>query len=170
MIAGMDKVQRLTWDDVCADPRLQDLPFKIELNRYNQIVLVSTNSKHSLLQGRIVRLLTRLMAEGEAFPELAVDTSDNTKVPDVVWAADATVHAHRHELETSWSSAPEICVEVLSPTNTKDEIKYKRFLYLERGAREVWVCGLDGQMTFHNPEGELPRSVLCPDFPTRIEI
>ena len=171
MLAGMDKFHRLTWDDVCTDPRLQDLPFKVELNRLNQIVLVPTNPKHSRTQGKIIRLLDRLMEGGESFPELAVDTDDNTKVPDVVWASDKTLEAHRHEPEASWSSAPELCVEVLSPTNTTDEIEGKRALYFERGAQEVWVCGLEGEMTFHGrDDGELARSALCPDFPTRVEI
>lgn len=170
MLAGMDQFRRLTWDDVCADRRLQDLPFKIELNRFNQVVLVPTNSKHSRTQGKIIRLLDRLMTGGECFPELAVDTADNTKVPDVVWASDETLAAHRQELETSWSRAPELCVEVLSPTNTEDEISGKRTLYFERGAREAWVCGLDGKMMFYGPDGELPRSALCPDFPARVEV
>lgn len=170
MLADMDEFLRLTWDDVCADERLKDLPFKLELNRFNQIVLLSTNANHSRYQGRISRLLERLMDGGEAFPELAVDTLDNTKVPDVVWASDEALRAHQHEGNTSWSSAPEICVEVLSPTNTRDEIKAKRFLYFERGATEVWVCGLEGEMTFHGTDGELPRSLLCPEFPTRIEL
>ena len=60
--------------------------------------------------------------------------------------------------------APPICVEVLSPTNTKGEIEGKRELYFERGAREVWVCDLDGKMAFYNPSapnsgtlGHLPK-------------
>ncbi len=170
MLAGIDKFRRLTWEDGCADCRLHALPFKVDLNRYNQIILVATNANHSRYQGKISRLLDRLMGCGEAFPELAVDTADNTKVPDVVWASDETLRAHQHEGKTSWSSAPELCVEVLSPTNTEDEIEGKRGLYFERGAREVWVCGLDGEMTFHGPDGELPRSGLCPEFPVRVEI
>ena len=170
MLADMDQFRRLTWAEVCADRRLQGLPFKIELNRFNQIVLVSADSKHSRIQGKIIRWLDHLMAGGEAFPELAVDTADNTKVPDVVWASDGTLEAHRHELETSWSSAPELCVEVLSPTNTEDEINGKRALYFERGAREVWVCGLDGEMVFYEPGGERSHSALCPDFPARVEV
>jgi Uma2 family endonuclease len=164
----MDKAQRLTWEEVCADPRLNDLPFKIELNRFNQIVMAPAHARHSRLQTRISRMLDRLMKNGESIVELAVDTADNTKVPDVVWASRAALK--RHEKESSWSAAPEICVEVLSPSNTRDEIEFKRGLYFERGAQEVWTCDFKGAMTFHGPEGALARSVLCPKFPVRVKV
>ena len=53
--------------------------------------------------------------------ELAIETADSTKVPDVVWASDATIA--RRSGEVSWQSAPEICVEVLSPANTVEEME-----------------------------------------------
>jgi Uma2 family endonuclease len=63
--------------------------------------------------------------------------------------------------------APEICVEIWSPSNRVGEIERKRELYLEAGAREVWVCGLDGGMQFYSSSGGslLGRSELCPAFP-----
>ena len=48
--------------------------------------------------------------------------------------------------------APEICVEVLSPTNSLAEMNEKRALYFEAGAHEVWICGLDGKMEFYTPD------------------
>lgn len=160
----------ITWEEVCADKSLQDLPFKVELNGLNQLVLVPTFSQHSLFQGRIIRWLNRLLETGNAYPELAIATSDNIKVPDVVWASDEMVRAHRSELNSYWSASPELCIEVLSPTNTVDEMTAKIALYFESGAREVWICGLKGEMEFHAPTGPLERSALCPEFPARIEV
>ena len=58
----MDKTfHAITWAEVCADKSLRDLPFKVELNGLNQIVLVPTFSRHSLFQGKIIRLLNRLL-------------------------------------------------------------------------------------------------------------
>ena len=164
----MDKFKRLTWEEVCADRNLQDLPYRIELNRYNQIVLVPTASRHSRYQTRISRLLDQLLEDGESIVELAMDTADNVKVPDVSWATRQTLQAHDAELDTCWSSAPEICVEVLSPTNTRDEIDAKRALYFERGAQEVWECGLNGETSYYSPSGWLERSALCPHFPAQV--
>jgi Uma2 family endonuclease len=65
--------------------------------------------------------------------------------------------------------APEICVEVLSPGNSDEEISEKIALYLDAGATEVWICGLFGEMKFHGAEGaEIIASKLCPDFPKQI--
>ena len=74
----------------------------------------------------------------------------------------------RHSGDLSWVNAPEICVEVLSPANTADEINQKRELYFEAGALEVWICSWEGQLSFYSAEGKLIQSRLCPDFPDRI--
>lgn len=106
------------------------------------------------------------MRGGEAFPECAVDTSDGTKVPDVVWASESKLQKH-FDL-ASWPEAPEICVEFLSYTNTDDEMEAKRRLYFERGAAEVWLCSEQGQLTFFAPKGQLALSALCPSFPASV--
>jgi Uma2 family endonuclease len=160
--------EKLTWQDVCAEPSLRDLPFKIELNRFNQIVMSPSHPRHSRLQSKIARILGDLLTGGEAIVELAVETEDSTKVPDVIWASRETIE--RHSGEISWMSAPEICVEVLSPSNTVQEIDQKRALYFGRGASEVWVCSWDGRMTFYRAEGELKRSTLCPMFPGTVAL
>jgi Uma2 family endonuclease len=98
--------------------------------------------------------------------ELAIETEDSTKVPDVVWASKATIA--RRPGEISWLSAPEICVEVLSPANTTDEMDKKRSLYFERGAAELWFCSWDGEMTFYGAQCKLKKSVFCPTFPDTI--
>lgn len=43
----------MNWQEVCADKNLQDLPFKIELNHWGQIVMSPTKNKHSVYQGLI---------------------------------------------------------------------------------------------------------------------
>ena len=53
------------------------------------------------------------------------------------------------------TSAPEICVEILSPSNTQPEINEKRALYFDAGATEVWICNLNGSMSFNFRVGNL---------------
>ena len=165
---SVDGFRVLTWDDLCKDPHLQDLPFKIELNRFNQIVMAPADASHSIYQSEIAYLLRRLLAGGKTIVELAVMTGDNVKVPDVVWAARKTMRMH--EGESSWSSAPEICVEVFSPTNTRAEMRGKRLAYFQAGAQEVWTCDLKGKMSFYSPTGSLEKSTLCPKFPLRVKL
>jgi hypothetical protein len=36
----------MNWQEVCADPHLRNLPFKIELNEYGQVVIGSQENSH----------------------------------------------------------------------------------------------------------------------------
>lgn len=56
------------------------------------------------------------------------------RVPDVVWASPELMQ--RHGFESTLLAAPELCVEVLSPTNTPAKIGEKVAAYLVAGARE----------------------------------
>ena len=94
---AVDAPEPWTWEAICADPFLRDLPFKIELNRYNQIVMSPANNFHSRYQAEIMHLLQRLLKGGKGIPEFAVMTKDNVKVPDVVWASKQTLKAHERK-------------------------------------------------------------------------
>lgn len=163
-----DTTHRLTWEELCADSSLQDLPYRIELNGLNQIVMSPLHFRHGLYQKRICKLLDQLLPMGESNLEAAVMTSDNIKVPDVIWATHEFISEHVDVF--ALTVAPDICVEVLSPTNRTVEIDQKRQLYFESGAKEVWICGLVGEMKFYTPAGQTERSVLCPEFPARVEL
>ena len=78
----------MKWEEVCENKQLQDLPFKIELNKWGQIIMSPVKIKHSFHQGRIQRLLESLLNSGEVMPECAIDTLDGVKVADVVWCSE----------------------------------------------------------------------------------
>ncbi|MEH2014418.1 Uma2 family endonuclease [Nostoc sp.] len=157
----------MKWEEVCEHKQLQNLPFKIELNKWGQIVMSPVKIKHSFYQGRIQRLLESFLHTGEVMPECAIDTSDGVKVADVVWCSDTRFT--QIEDEVSAFIAPEICVEVKSSGNTFDEMEFKKSLYLEAKAIEVWLCSEQGQMKFYNEQGELEQSLLIPEFPKQIK-
>jgi len=122
----------MKWEEVCEDQQLQNLPFKIELNKWGQIVMSPVKIKHSFYQGRIQRLLESLLQTGEVMPECAIDTSDGVKVADVVWCSDARFDHIQDEV--SASIAPEICIEVKSIGNTLEEMEFKKKLYFQAQA------------------------------------
>lgn len=157
----------MRWEEVCENKQLQDLPFKIELNKWGQIVMSPVKIKHSFYQGRIQRLLESLLKTGEVMPECAINTSDGVKVADVVWCSDTIFDQIQDEI--SASIAPEICIEVKSTGNTVDEMEFKKQLYLEAQAIEVWLCNEQGEIRFYNQQGELENSLLVPDFPQQIK-
>src|SRR2546423_659647 len=157
----------MTWAQVCLDKGLADLPYKIELDKYGKIIMSPAHKKHSKLQGKILQLLGRLMPHGDSLPECAVETSEGTKVPDAAWISEER-WASMNPDEASCSRAPEICIEVLSPTNTAEEMLGtteklgKRELYFRAGAVEFWMCDEAGRMSFFEPSDQTTRSRLCP--------
>jgi Uma2 family endonuclease len=157
----------MNWQEVCEHPSLQNLPFKIELNERGEIIMNAVRVIHSLYQGEIEYLLRTLLKSGRTFPECAIKTAKGTRVADVAWATMDTVRKIKGEVECS--IAPEICVEVISASNTGEEMDEKKALYFERGAREVWICE-NGVMQFHHINGPMEASMLVPDFPKLINI
>lgn len=60
----------MNWEQVCADPALQNLPYKIELNKWGQVVIS-------------IEWLKFLVKKGKTFQEFPLETSENVKAPDV---------------------------------------------------------------------------------------
>jgi Uma2 family endonuclease len=159
----------MTWNDVLADAQLRDLPYKIELNELGQIVMSPASNLHGYLQ---VQLATRLMQqeaeEGIVAIESSIETKKGVKVADVVWASLAFMSVHASQ--TPFENAPELCIEVKSPSNPMREMRSKIALYLQQGAREVWICNLAGEIRFFNAGGEQTQSEMFPNFPNLIPV
>jgi Uma2 family endonuclease len=158
----------MNWQEVCEHPSLQDLPFKIELNHWGQITMVPSKSFHAVLQSDINHLLKRFMNTGKVIIECPIQvTPTSVRVPDVVWISASRFAQVKHE--DVYSIAPEICIEVMSPSNTKAEMTQKRVLYFAAGAQEIWICEESGRMNFYNEQAKISHSILVPDFPQQIE-
>ncbi len=154
------------WKRICADPSLQNLPYKVETNASGQIILSPHTNRHSLLQTEITDLLRDLVDHpGHRAVEFAVETPEGVKVPDVVWTS-----SERYQPGAAASPVmPELCVEVLSDSNLQSEIDQKRRLYFEGGAEEVWIVSEEGAVTFYGPDGRMPASKRAAGFPGRVE-
>lgn len=155
----------MNWQEICEERALRNLPYKIETDQVGKIIMSPVKVYHSAYQGEITRLMPR---QGKVLSECAIKTSSGTKVADVAWVSDERFQQIKHEAECS--VAPEICVEVLSHSNTETEIRQKKKLYFEKGAKEVWVCNQKGTIRFYSPKGVLKQSNLIPDFPKKIHI
>ena len=158
----------MTWDEVCSNRYLQDLPFRIETNRWGQIVMSPPHNDHSFAQSSVYDLLREKMHGGRTLQETAIDTEDGNKVADTTWMSEGFYQENKGR--SSFKRAPEICVEVKSPGNTMGELLEKKDLYLKAGAREVWIRRQSGKMLFFDAAGPLEHSVLCPGFPLTVKI
>jgi len=145
-----------------------DLPFPWETNARGQIIMTPVNYGHSNHVARLIRALARIAPEWESGTELGIHTADGVKAPDMVLASPD--YHHRHcGLPGYVTEAPEICVEVMSPSNSWQEMLDKMPLYFGVGAREVWVVDTDGHIAFFGPGNErLSGSRLIPAAPRSI--
>jgi len=109
-----------------------------------------------------------LEIQAKFFPECPIQTRDNVKVADVVWISQERYNQVKHEI--AYSLAPEICIEVISASNTKKEMLEKMRLYFEAGAKEMWTCDEAGKISFYNQEGNIPQSLLITEFPKNIGV
>jgi len=146
----------MQWAEVVDNPYFENLPFKIELNRYGKIEMTPASNKHGRLQSRISALFERKLKKGEALTECSVQTTEGVKVADVAWCSKAFIKQHGYE--TPYTQAPEICVEVVSPSNSKEEMTNKVQLYLQAGAEEVWIVWENGIVDYYGKTGKLEQS------------
>ncbi len=146
----------MQWSEVIDNPYFKNLPFKIELNRYGKVEMTPASNKHGRLQSQIGTLLERKLKKGEALTECSVQTTDGVKVADVAWCSKAFIKQYGYQ--TPYSYAPELCVEIVSPSNSKEEMTNKVQLYLQAGAEEVWIVWENGVVDYYGKTGELEQS------------
>jgi Uma2 family endonuclease len=146
----------MDWSDIIHNPLFENLPFKIELNRFGQILMSPLGNGHGNLVYHIARALEQGCPPGEIVIECAVQTADGVKVADVAWAS-ASFIAELGRV-TPYPQAPEICVEILSSSSTPEAMRLKTDLYLARGAHEVWLVDTEANIRIFGYSGELPGS------------
>lgn len=146
----------MDWQAVIENPLLQNLPFKIELNKWGKILMSTVSNNHGRLQYLLGSRLEQGKGGGTVIMECSVETTEGVKVTDVAWASDAFIA--ENGFQTPYKVAPEICVEITSPSNSRAEMEEKVQLYLAKGAQEVWVCNDQGQVRYYSHIGELEQS------------
>lgn len=135
------------WGELCGDPSLDDLPYKVELAASGKLELSPKTTRRGLFMADIGFQLQRELPEGVVAMSCAVLTATAVRIADVVWASRDVWPADNggYLLER----APELCVEVCSP-----ESEEKVFSYLAAGAREVWIVSEDASIRYFDRAGE----------------
>jgi Uma2 family endonuclease len=130
------------WSEVLTNPYLKDLPFKIELNRAGMIEMSPASNVRGIVKGELAIELSKKRG-GRAVMGCSIQTTNGVRVADVAWLTTAKYKAFGEE--TPYPTAPDICVEIMSPSNTWAEMHMKASLYLEAGAKEVWIQPIKGK-------------------------
>jgi Uma2 family endonuclease len=156
------------WTEILADQEIARLPYRIETDQYGHILMsLPPAPLHGQRQAHICALLRELLPAGRTLSECPVSTAGGVKAVDVAWLAPGRTE-NIAELAL-FERAPDICVEIISPSNIQSEIDEKRALYFDAGAVEVWICALDGSISFLSaPQRQMPASSICPAFPASI--
>ena len=100
---------------------------------------------HGRVESTLVRLLGTFVASQGIGAVVSADTGfilsrspDTVRCPDVAFVRRERLPS-REESRKFFSGAPDLAVEVLSPSNRPGEIRVKTAEYLAAGAMAVWV-------------------------------
>jgi Uma2 family endonuclease len=156
------------WTEILSESFVDGSISKIETDREGNVIMSPSAGKdHGDRQAEIVHQLRLLLPVGGVLTECGVSTQEGNKTPDISWISVHHPQFRQPDVKVL-NPAAEVCVVVLSPSNSAEEIDLKRWLYFQEAAQEVWICGLEGEMKFFSAAGGLEASKLCPKFPKRI--
>jgi Uma2 family endonuclease len=146
------------WQSIINNPSFNNLPYKVETTKAGAILMSPASNWHGNAQSQICVSLRKRRKGGEIINECSILTNEGVKVADVAWASDDFLS--EHGFKTPYNVAPEICVEIVSPGNSMNEIDNKVLLYLSRGAIEVWVIKDNAEILIYNKSGVIKKSEM----------
>ncbi len=159
------------WRALLANRELAKVEGRVETDRHGHIIMSPPPAPtHGSFQSAIAHLLWSLLPSGRVLTECPISTADGVKAADVAWASPERMKELGKQV--CFSRSPEICVEVISPSNTEAEIHEKKALYFDAGAKEVWLCSQSGAMSLFNlsPARLMRGSKICTQFPKQITL
>jgi hypothetical protein len=151
------------WREMLADPSLQDLPYRIELNAWGKVEMTPASNRRGRLSALIAAALGRDL-QGSVFAGCSVLTKSGIRSPDVAWASPEFMRQFGEI--TPYTQAPEICVQMIGAATTPAEIAERLSSYFSAGANEVWLVSEDGGVRYLTAQGERPATA----FPVRLSL
>lgn len=139
--------------------------------RHGELVAVSRPKlKHCRIQSRVVDFLKPAARPlGDVFAEFAFRglPEYELRVADVAFVAKERLDAA--DPDDNLHGAPDLVIEILSPSNTIAEIYDKEKLCLENGAKEFWVVDADRrQVKISTPDGHTITWHSGQEIPVRL--
>jgi Uma2 family endonuclease len=145
---------------MCDDPFFANVPAKLEIDTWGRVIMSPASNDHGRVQAKLSQRLFQLT--GQAFVEASVATPVGLFVPDVAWASAEFMAQHGNE--TPFTRAPELCIEVASPSNSLKELTEKVAAYLASGATEAWIVFPQSKrIEVYGKEGRLESTAFAVD-------
>jgi Uma2 family endonuclease len=164
---------------------LPDVPGKrFELVRGEPVEVPAAGGKQGLIVGGLCYLLDAFVSPrrlgyvfGDGVGYILARDPDLVRIPNASFVARERVPADGIP-EGFWPFAPDLAVEIVSPTDRAEELQGKVREYLAAGARLVWVIWprlrlvtvheADGGYRQLGPDDELDGGDLLPGFRVRV--
>lgn len=120
--------------------KLPETNQRVELLNGEIITEIPPKHVHQRLVGLLYQLLLRLIPGGEVvLSPSAVHLDDgNVPEPDLFWVSGPESQCKLGE-DDWWHGAPDLVVEVLSPSTARQDKQDKYRLYQKHGVREYWI-------------------------------
>jgi Uma2 family endonuclease len=130
-------------------------PFYYELRQGELFKVSRPKLKHTWVQARLNRLLQKVIPERflvlMEFPFRALPEYE-FRIADIVVVSSERFYGG--DPEDAFRGAPELVIEVLSPSNTAAEMNEREKLCLENGSLEFWVVDPNlRQVKVSTPDG-----------------
>jgi len=150
---------------------------KDELIAGEVVKMPPPSQKHDRIKNQINRLLNRHLDKN---PELAmeslVEMGAEVSQRDVFGPDVCLVKLDRYSNERIFRGAPELAIEVVSPSDTAARLKAKVDTYLQGGANAVWVVFPESRsVTIYSGDGvrelkgdQMIEDPLLPGFSTPV--
>lgn len=132
----------LRWRQALHDEEFDRLSddYRLELDQYGELIVSPRPTNyHQALAGIVCDQLRAALGGFALSGEVRILTPIGVRSPDGVWTTEPA-----RIFEEPIIRAPEICIEIASPSNSPDWLARKAAAFLDAGAREVVVVSADG--------------------------
>lgn len=132
----------LSVDEFAARP--EEEGYRLELSRGRLVREPAPGPRHGHVAGRLDRALGSFVEEkglGLVFVDTAFTLSTReriVRVPDVAYVSAERIPEEGLG-DRFWEVAPDLAVEVVSPSNRVSEMQQKGLDYLDAGSRMIWI-------------------------------
>ena len=127
------------WRRMCVDPTFEDIPGKIEITQWGEILMSPVGKAHGLLAVSLSVLLMRKLG-GRAMVEVGILTTAGIRAPDVAWVSkEKWENLSTEEQEKFPPIAPDFIIEVRSKSDSIKDLKNKMKEWIENGCQLAWL-------------------------------
>lgn len=141
---------------------------RLELVRGRVETMAPAGFEHGLVATALVHILRAFVIERRLGAVVSAETGfviahdpDTVRAPDVAFVTADRVTTQKRP-SGYFVGAPDLAVEVVSPTDTNDAVEAKVLDYLDAGTRQVWVVS-PRHRTLQVVESRQSSRILGPD-------